>query len=131
MSDLTKVLHKILTGDIIKGFYADWYVNGYPGCIEVTYEKPGTLLFASFWFNITRSCDTITLRNDHRRASKGLGTPALKELEAAFQNIGQRQRKKIKIKFMDTDGQLDTQKWLEKNDYTYDGKNQVYYKYLY
>ena len=57
MPDLIEAINNILAGNRVKGHHAEWYVDGYPECIELTYEESNTQRFASYWFNITSSGD--------------------------------------------------------------------------
>lgn len=141
MTNLTEAIDCMLNGQKIKGKYGAWYIDGEQGCMDLIHElfdyvplddtsSESDDGMSAYWFSVTEDEKRITFRNDHRRASKGCGTPTLKEIEAAFQIAGKERNKKVRVRFVDTDGQPDTQQWLEKNEYDYDIKSRAYVKNL-
>lgn len=73
-----------------------------------------------FVFQIKENEKQIDFTNSHREsAGRGKGSEALRALEVSLQELANKKKKPIVVKFF-TGGQEDTQGWLEKFSYTED-----------
>ncbi len=122
-SALVRIVDEIRTRKTI----GNWEIIPNPAgllVIDVWY-RPNSTQCTNYGFTITKKSEYIQFENFHREATKGTGTPSLREFEEALHLLAQKRKTPIRVLFIHCEGQQDTLKWLEKNGY----KNQE--KYIY
>ena len=72
---------------------------------------------ADFSLTISESRGEMCLRNSHREATLGMGTPTLEIIQYAFQSLADQQERGVSVMFPHFD-QKDTIVWMHKNKYT-------------